>query len=181
MMQAVRVTTKHKGLIGTAKTRHRPHECIEHRLEVDGGAADDLEHVCCGCLLLQGLCGGRNSSNSRVFSIAITAWSAKVCSSLTCLVTERDRLQSTQAYCTDSLAFLQQGYGKGASVTLLQRPSLPLGKLGCSLWSQKVRNLYRHLVDDRSTSDPLSSDAVCFAGYGYWSMMSADNAGGPQF
>ena len=46
---------KHHCLIGAAEARHRLHQRVENRLEIDGGAADDLEHVGGGCLLLQGL------------------------------------------------------------------------------------------------------------------------------
>ena len=62
---------------------------IEHRLHVRGRAADDAEHLGRRRLMLQGLaqfCVALLSSlNSRTFSMAITAWSAKVLSSLICL------------------------------------------------------------------------------------------------
>src|SRR5262245_11276850 len=38
-----------------AKARRRFHECVEHRLQIEGRAADDLEHVGGGGLLLQRL------------------------------------------------------------------------------------------------------------------------------
>src|SRR6516164_6390533 len=40
---------------GAAEARRRLHQRLEHRLEVDGGAADDLEYVSGRGLLLQGL------------------------------------------------------------------------------------------------------------------------------
>ena len=46
---------EHIHLVGAAETRHRLHQRIEHRLEVDGRTADDLEHVGGRGLLLQGL------------------------------------------------------------------------------------------------------------------------------
>ena len=58
---------------------------VEDRLHVRGRAADDAEHLGrCG-LMLQGLAQFRialpSSLNKRTFSMAITAWSAKVSSS----------------------------------------------------------------------------------------------------
>ena len=55
---------------------------VKDRLHVRGRAADDAEHLgCCG-LMLQGLAQFRvaliDSLNSRTFSMAMTAWSAKV-------------------------------------------------------------------------------------------------------
>ena len=62
----------------------------KHRIDIAGRAADDLEHLRCRRLLLQRLGESRalrccSASNSRVFSIAITAWSAKVSTSSICL------------------------------------------------------------------------------------------------
>ena len=67
---------------------------IEHRLQVERRTADHLEYVSGGGLLLQQLrevtrplaCTSLNSppaTPSRAFSMAITAWSAKVWSSWT--------------------------------------------------------------------------------------------------
>jgi hypothetical protein len=41
------------GYVGPAESRGRLDQCIEHRLQVEGGAADDLEHVGGGGLLLE--------------------------------------------------------------------------------------------------------------------------------
>ena len=43
----------HQRLVGAAEAHHRLHQRVEHRLEVDRRAADDLEHVGGGGLLLQ--------------------------------------------------------------------------------------------------------------------------------
>ena len=45
---------EHHCLVGAAEARHRLHQRVENRLEIDGRAADDLEHVGGGGLLLQG-------------------------------------------------------------------------------------------------------------------------------
>ena len=57
---------------------------IEHRLQIECRAADDLEHVGGGGLLLQSDCW-RSSLSSRVFSMAMTAWAAKFLTSSICL------------------------------------------------------------------------------------------------
>ena len=61
---------------------------VKHRLHVGRRAADDAEHLGRRRLMLQGLaqfCVALLSSlNSRTFSMAMTAWSAKVSSSLIC-------------------------------------------------------------------------------------------------
>ena len=44
---------EHTRLVGAAEARHRLHQRVENRLEIDGRAADDLEHVSGGGLLLQ--------------------------------------------------------------------------------------------------------------------------------
>jgi hypothetical protein len=44
---------KHYRLVSAAEARHRLHQRVEDRLEVDGRAVDDLEHVAGGSLLLQ--------------------------------------------------------------------------------------------------------------------------------
>ena len=61
---------------------HRLDERVEHRLQIKGRAADDLEDIGGRGLLLQ---DSRSSLSSRVFSIAITAWAAKLLRSSICL------------------------------------------------------------------------------------------------
>ena len=46
---------EHHCLVGAAEARHRLHQRVENRLEVDGRAADDLEHIGGRSLLLQRL------------------------------------------------------------------------------------------------------------------------------
>ncbi len=61
---------------------------VEHRLNLRGRSADDVEHVAGRRLILQCflqlLVRACTSSNSRAFSIAITAWSANVVTSSIC-------------------------------------------------------------------------------------------------
>ena len=63
--------------------RIRQHR-FEHRLQIEGRAADDLEHVGGRGLLLQVEVVVRSSLSRRVFSMAITAWAAKFCTSSIC-------------------------------------------------------------------------------------------------
>ena len=62
---------------------------IEHRLQIEGRPADHLEHVAGRGLVFQRSLSSRvracTSSNRRAFSIAMTAWSAKVLTSSICL------------------------------------------------------------------------------------------------
>ena len=55
---------------------------MNNRLKIAGRARDNLEYSRRCCLLVQCLCQGlwsdwRSSLSSRVFSMAMTAWSAK--------------------------------------------------------------------------------------------------------
>ena len=52
---SVTFATEQPHMVGIAKLRHRLRQRVEHRLQVEGGAADHLEHVGGGGLLLQRL------------------------------------------------------------------------------------------------------------------------------
>ena len=68
------------------KAGRRLRDGVEHGLQLDRRAADDAEHLgCSGLVLSSQLADGSSSrcrvcssSNRRAFSMAITAWSAKV-------------------------------------------------------------------------------------------------------
>ena len=81
---------------------------IEHRLQIEGRAADHLEHVGGGGLLLQrfaqiiGAC--RSSLSRRVFSIAIAAWPGECRDQLDLLVGERANLLAEDTDGADQLA-----------------------------------------------------------------------------
>ena len=76
-------------VINPANPRGALDDGVEHRLHVRRRAADDAEHLGRCRLMLQGLAQFRvalpSSLNSRTFSMAITAWSAKVSRSAICL------------------------------------------------------------------------------------------------
>ena len=63
-------------------------ERVENRLKIKGRTADDFQNFAGRRLLLQRFGQSRlrscNSLNSRTFSMAMTAWSAKVSSSAIC-------------------------------------------------------------------------------------------------
>ena len=89
-------------LVGLAKPRRRLDQRIEHRLQIEGRAADDLEHVGGGGLLLQRLA---QLVEQPVFSMAMTAWAAKFVTSSICLsVNGRDFL-AVDADGADQLSF----------------------------------------------------------------------------
>ena len=79
----------HEAELRAANTRGVFEHALEHRLQIAGRPADDAQHLRRRGLLLQGFRSSRvlacTSSNSRTLPIAITAWSAKVCSSAICL------------------------------------------------------------------------------------------------
>ena len=69
-----------------------------------------FEHVGGGGLLLQR--SSRSSLSSRAFSIAMTAWSAKVVDQLDLLVGERPDLLAVDDDRADQLIFLEHRDGK---------------------------------------------------------------------
>ena len=77
----------------------------EHRLQIERRAADDLQDIGGRGLLLQRFAAV--SLNSRTFSIAITAWSAKVCSRAICLSLKDRRFRRAHADRTDALPLPQ--------------------------------------------------------------------------
>ncbi len=78
-----RLADRRRPLARIAKTSGRLDKSVEHGLQIEGRAADDLQHVGGRGLLLQRFAA--ISLSSRVFSIAITAWAAKFCTSSICL------------------------------------------------------------------------------------------------
>ena len=93
---------------------------IEDRLHVRGRAADDAEHLGRCRLMLQGLAQFRialaSSLNSRTFSMAMTAWSAKVSSSCDLLIRKRTDLGSSNYDRADRNALTQQRRSKNVRV-----------------------------------------------------------------
>ena len=73
----------------TAEPRSVRQHCLEYRLQFARRAAYDLRTsevaVCCSSASDNSSVRAGISSNSRTFSIAITAWSAKVSTSSICL------------------------------------------------------------------------------------------------
>ena len=85
---------------------------VEDRLHVRGRAADDAEHLGRCRLMLQRLaqfCVALASSlNSRTFSMAITAWSAKVSEQLDLFVREGTNLRTADIDHPDGNSLAQQ-------------------------------------------------------------------------
>ena len=121
---------------------------VEHRLHVRRRAADDAEHLGrCG-LMLQRLAQfalrSPSSLNSRTFSMAMTAWSAKVLSSVDLLVGKRFDFYSSNAYSADRYSLSQQGAQQvdtAASITsLYSENSDSASKIGLGRGSFAVYN-----------------------------------------
>ena len=109
------------GLVGLAEPGGRFDQRLQHRLQVEGGAADDLQHVGRRGLLLQRLRQLRwvracTSSNSRTFSMAITAWSAKVLTSSISLVGERPDGDALQRQHADQRVLAQERHSEDGAV-----------------------------------------------------------------
>ena len=141
----------------------RLNQRIEHRLQIEGRATDDLEHVGGGGLLLQRLAELRvracTSSNSRTFSIAITAWSAKVVTSSICLsVNGRYRL-ALKDHDSNRQSFPQQRHSKyGADFQDSTKGEFRV--------SQYIRHMDGPAFQDRSPGDraPSRDDLDIFHG-----------------
>ena len=86
------VEPKQHAEIGLADAHRVRQHGLEHGLQLAGRTADDLQHVGGRGLLLEdsvsSLVRACTSSNRRTFSIAITAWSAKVVTKFDLLVGE---------------------------------------------------------------------------------------------
>ena len=92
---------------------------IEHRLQIERRAADDLEHVGGGRLLLQRFVSSvaLHLSSSRAFSMAMTAWSAKFLTNSICLSVNGRTSGRDRADGADQLAVLEQRHAeKGADM-----------------------------------------------------------------
>ena len=87
--EIVAIFKEYDGIIGLAKFAGTLDDGIEDRFDVGRRGGDHLENVAAAGLVGQRLVRSRvlacTSSNSRTFSMAITAWSAKVCTSSICL------------------------------------------------------------------------------------------------
>jgi hypothetical protein len=94
-------------LIGLAQVRRRFHKRIEHGLQVEGRAADDLEHVGGCSLLLQRLTQLIEQPHilDRDDGLA-----SEVCQKSDLFFGERPNLLAINGYCTDQLLFLEHWY-----------------------------------------------------------------------
>jgi hypothetical protein len=75
------------GALALAQMFGRSHDGVQDGLQIVGRSADNAEHVAGRSLVFKGLLKlafACSASNSRVFSMAMTAWSAKVLSNSIC-------------------------------------------------------------------------------------------------
>ena len=94
-----------------------PRSASKHRLDVGRRARDHAQDLAGRRLLLERLgqrrgCAPRSSLNSRTFSIAITAWSAKVWRSAICLSENGRASRAADGDRSDRRAFAQQRHGE---------------------------------------------------------------------
>ena len=85
--ESISFAEPHCAVAGAANPRSVRQHRLEHWLELTGRAADDGTSevaVCCSSASDNSRVRACTSSNSRTFSIAITAWSAKVLTSSIC-------------------------------------------------------------------------------------------------
>ena len=112
--------------LGLAEPRRILQHGVEHRLQLAGRARDDLSTsevaVCCSSDSLSSRVRACTSSNSRTFSIAITAWSAKVVTSSICLSRERPHRLARTAQSRRS-EFLPAAAARRAGADRRQLPS----------------------------------------------------------
>ena len=125
---------------------------VEHRLHVRRRAADDTEHSARCRLMLQRLAQFRvallSSLNSRTFSIAITAWSAKVSRSSICFSVKGRTSVRRIMNRPDRNAFAQQRRGKTCPKPYCDR--LVLDVRNSSICAASMSwNVYRLPVNQR--------------------------------
>ena len=103
-------------IVNPTNSRGALDDGVEHRLHVRGRAADDAEHLGRRRLMFQGLAqfcvAFRSSLNSRTFSMAITAWSAKVSRRAICLSVNGSDLHSANQDSPDRKSLTKQRHGK---------------------------------------------------------------------
>src|SRR5262249_18786717 len=148
------------GHIRLAQARRGFHQRIEHRLQVEGGAADDLEHVGGRGLLLQRLAqlikqaGVLGGDHGLLCNIA---------DQFSLLIAERSDLLAINDDGADKLVFLEHGNAKEGSATRdfdggdAQRIAFSIGRFGSEV--RNVNDLLR--IED-------SAEASLWAGQ-YWS------------
>ena len=102
--------------------------------------------VCCSSASLSSRVRCCSASNSRTFSIAITAWSAKVCNQLDLLLGEWIHLQYGGSKVTPiGLIFSEHRDGQNRPVTQTSAISAPSGN---SWWTLKVGDVNRRTIDE---------------------------------
>ena len=119
-MQAIAVPAVDASKLGVADADCILQHGLKHRRKIAGRAADNLEHLRRRRLLLQRLgklavrsvrssVRWRSSFNSRVFSMAMTAWPAKFWTNFDLLVGEGPHLLSIDGDDANQLVFLSIG------------------------------------------------------------------------
>ena len=140
---------------------------VEDRLHVGRRAADDAEHLgCCG-LMLQ---ASRNSAlrswislNNRTFSMAITAWSAKVLRSAICFSV--NGLTSVRRITIAPIAMPSRNNGMAKYCPQTQSGTAPVLTAGNSVLDcSDVMDMNRLAVDHRSANHGAAIEWTVISG-----------------
>ena len=112
-----RLLARSDAIVGLAKPHCRFDKRIEHPLQIERRAADHLEHVGGGGLLLKRFAIPCSSLSRRVFSMAMTAWLAKFCTSSICLSVKGPNLLTVDADDPDQFILLEHRDAENGSKT----------------------------------------------------------------
>ncbi|CAM5181765.1 hypothetical protein BTHI11S_02076 [Bosea thiooxidans] len=145
------------GVVGHDSPAGRASDAVEDWLKIIGRSADHLENVCRRCLPVEGVGRGRRVrawswSNSRTFSMAMTAWSAKVCSRAICFgVNGRTSVRrTTDAPCFRPRAAAEprvwSGAPSGRHLVAIRERVRFLGE---------IVHMHRHAIEDCPSCRPV--------------------------
>src|SRR6516164_9489770 len=164
-LQHVVAPAVHRRKVGAAEARHSLCQCVEHRHEVDGGAADRLEHVCGGGLLLQRLREimrlGLHLAEQADVADRDHGLVGKGLQQFNLFLAEWTYLQTAKRNYSDALAFAKKRYGQYGASTVAACEFAAVGKL-LAFGREVVMHMYRSAIDCRAPRDPSAVDWLPF-------------------
>ena len=114
--------------------------------------------VCCSSDSVRSRVFACTSSNSRTLPIAITAWSAKVCSRAICFVAERMHFGAAKHDRSNAFAFAQQRHAEDAcDGPCAAQPFRGFGKF-VAFGGAQIAHVHRRLVDEGAAGGPVAVD-----------------------
>src|SRR5262249_29363193 len=144
--------------LSCAKASRRLDQRIEHRLQIEGRTADDLEHVCGGSLLLQRLAELLRALLHVVEQPYVLdrdhRLACESCQQCNLLVREWPYLGATDQKSANGLVLPQQGNAESGPVTETERARAAIGALvGGTL---EVMNVHRFTINEGAPSHPAA-------------------------